>query len=71
MKWIVFGILLLVSILFLFWPVCVAIPSESLKGFAPPIEMRVSERGMIWKTWQQKNGNWYQCKSRFERLGFN
>lgn len=71
MNWIIIGIICVSVAVVLIWPVCVVIPEDSLYNFNAPIENRTEERGMIWKTWQKKNGNWYQCKSRFERLGFN
>ncbi len=71
MKWFVVVIIFVGVIAVFIWPVCKAIPPEALDSFNIPIEKRSTERGMVWKTWQFKEGNWYQCKSRFERFGFN
>ncbi len=54
----------------LFHPVCTHIPNEDLINFSPPITERTNERGMIWKYWEEKNGEWFQCKSAIERFGF-
>ncbi|MFZ1627091.1 MAG: hypothetical protein WAT81_04785 [Candidatus Moraniibacteriota bacterium] len=70
MKWFLIAIAVL-GVTALVWPVCVVLSTDSLKEFSPSIEKRISERGMIWKIWQFKDGDWYQCKSRLERFGFN
>ena len=72
-KQIIFvALIVIVTILgwFIFRPVCVPLTSEDLSQFSPPIEQRTNERGMIYHFWQQKGGQWYQCKSAIEREFF-
>ena len=54
----------------LFRPVCMPITEEALKDLPTPLEQRIDERGMIYRFFQIKNGQWYQCKSAIEREFF-
>lgn len=71
MKSFIFIIILVAVVTVLMWPICKVITQESLNAFNVPIEQRSQERGLVWRTWKFNEGNWYQCKSRFERFGFN
>lgn len=51
-------------------PVCTPIPDAALAEFDPPIEAR-SERGMLFRTFQKRDGHWEHCKARLERWGFS
>jgi len=55
----------------IFRPICVVIPAEDIKDLSPSLEERQTERGMIYKIFKQKEGNWYQCKSAVERFFFS
>lgn len=52
-----------------FRPVCVLLSTENLKGFNIPIEQR-TDRDFYVKVFQQKNNEWYQCKTYLSRLFF-
>ncbi|HLG23364.1 MAG TPA: hypothetical protein VI564_00365 [Candidatus Nanoarchaeia archaeon] len=65
-----FAIILAVIILSLaLWPVCRKIPNETLKSFNTPIETRADKDFYI-KVFQEKNGEWYQCKTFLSRMFF-
>jgi len=51
------------------WPVCVPLSAEALASFQPPIAQRTDT--MLWgRIFQQRSGQWYQCKTRIARAFF-
>jgi hypothetical protein len=52
-----------------FRPVCVPIEPETLAGFDPPIETR-DDRDFYVKVFQQRDGEWQQCKTWLSRKFF-
>jgi hypothetical protein len=66
------GILLLVlAIAWVAHPVCVPIPPETLSQFTPyPIEQRQDRDLFYFRTFQQRDGQWCQCKSWISRQFF-
>jgi hypothetical protein len=52
-------------------PVCVPIADEDLKSFTPvPIEQRTDHDLFGFRTFQQRDGHWCQCKSWISRQLF-
>ncbi len=52
-------------------PVCVPIPDADLKHFTPlPIEQRTDRDLFGFRTFQQRDGHWCQCKSWLSRQLF-
>ncbi|NIP39780.1 MAG: hypothetical protein GWM89_12190 [Candidatus Dadabacteria bacterium] len=67
---IIIPVFVLVVLLFvLFRPVCVEITDEDLKRFDPPIETR-TDKNFYLKSFQKKEGKWYQCKTWISRKFF-
>jgi hypothetical protein len=61
------------GVLLLAWfahPVCVPLSSDDLKTFNVPIEQRSDRDVFLFKTFQQRNGEWCQCKSWLSRQFF-
>ena len=59
------------SLVSFYRPVCVLLSQDTLKGFNMPIEQRIHERDSYYlRIWQQRNGQWYQCKTYISRLFF-
>jgi hypothetical protein len=54
---------------FALWPVCVPVFPEQVAGFQPPISER-NDGYLFGKVFQQKGGQWYQCKTRVARAFF-
>jgi len=51
------------------WPVCVPLSTEQVAAFQPPIAER--EDSMLFgRVFQQRDGQWYQCKTRIARALF-
>lgn len=73
-RWYLLGGILLVVALGLAWlshPVCVPIPPDDLKLFTPvPIEQRTDRDLFGFPIFQQRNGEWCQCKSWISRQFF-
>jgi len=65
-------LVLYTGLLVLFYrPVCVLLSQDTLKGFNVPIQQRIHERDSYYlRIWQQRNGQWYQCKTYISRLFF-
>jgi hypothetical protein len=63
-------IVLLAFLGFLFHPVCVPLSDEDVKSFNVPIE-QVTDRDFYLKVFQNKNGQWYQCKTWISRFFFS
>jgi hypothetical protein len=50
-------------------PVCVPLSAEDLRGFNVPIERR-TDRDLSVPVFQQRHGQWYQCKTWVSRQFF-
>jgi hypothetical protein len=50
-------------------PVCVPLSPEDLRGFNVPIEQR-TDRDFYLQMFQQRNGQWVQCKTWLSRQFF-
>lgn len=44
---------------------CTPLPDEFFKE-SPPMEQRVNEKGFVHQTWQNIDGQWHHCATRFE-----
>ena len=68
LSWLMFaGVLLLVA-----WslrPVCVVLTPEQLAAFTSPIAER-TDRDMYLRVFQQRDGEWLQCKTWLSRQFF-
>jgi hypothetical protein len=65
-------IVVVAIVAFLVWvlrPVCVPLSEEELSGFNVPIEQR-TDRDFYFKVFQQKESQWYQCKTWLSRQFF-
>jgi hypothetical protein len=51
------------------WPVCVPIPSADAAAFQPPIAKR-DDRYLFGPVFQERAGQWHQCKTRIGRAFF-
>jgi hypothetical protein len=51
------------------WPVCVPLSPEQVAASQPPLEQR-SERALFGPVFQQRGGQWCQCKTRIARAFF-
>jgi len=75
-KLLVMVILVIVvgTLYFLWHPTCVPVSQEDLRYISTnhytPLEKRTDTAWGI-KIWQQKNGQWYQCKAWFDRAMFS
>lgn len=54
---------------FALWPVCVPVHPEQVAGFQPPISER-SDSYLFGRVFQQRDEQWYQCKTRVARVFF-
>lgn len=63
-------LLLCGSLLFLFRPVCLPIEDNALMSFSPPIEERRDATFYGYGMFQQRDGQWYHCKTWISRLLF-
>jgi hypothetical protein len=50
-------------------PVCVPLSAEDLHGFNVPIEQR-TDQDLYLRVFQQRRGQWYQCKTWVSRQFF-
>jgi hypothetical protein len=57
------------TLVFLLRPVCVPLTAEDLKTFNVPIEQR-TDRDFYLRVFQQRDGQWYQCKTWISRFFF-
>jgi hypothetical protein len=62
--------ILIGTIGFFFRPVCLPLTQENLSSFNVPLKDRLKARDFYLKVWQQKGGQWYQCKTHLSRLMF-
>jgi hypothetical protein len=51
-------------------PVCVPLSQDNLSSFSVPLKQRLEARDWYVKVWQEKKGQWYQCKTHLSRLMF-
>jgi hypothetical protein len=51
-------------------PVCVPLSQDNLSSFSVPLNQRLEARDWYVKVWQEKKGQWYQCKTYLSRLMF-
>lgn len=51
------------------WPVCIALSPEQVASSRPPLEQR-DERAFFGPVFQQREGQWCQCKTRIARAFF-
>ena len=49
-----------------FRPVCMPLSDRDLAGFTSPIETR-TDRDLYLRVFQQRNGQWHQCKTWISR----
>jgi hypothetical protein len=69
-RWLFVAVLLACGLLSLaLRPVCVPIPNEAMTGFDPPIAAR-TDRDFYVKVFQQRDGQWQQCKTWISRQLF-
>jgi hypothetical protein len=66
---IVIGLLIVALAYLALRPVCVPLSAEDLQGFTVPIEQR-TDRDFYLKIFQQRDGQWYQCKTWLSRQFF-
>lgn len=57
------------AVAFVIWPVCVPLSDEQLSAFQPPIGER-TETYLFGRVFQQRDGQWHQCKTRVARAMF-
>lgn len=58
-----------VAVAYALWPVCVPISTQDAASFDPPIAERTDT--MLWgRIFQQRSGQWQQCKTRIARAFF-
>jgi hypothetical protein len=50
-------------------PVCLPLTADDLRGFSVPIEQR-TDRDFYLRVFQQRGGQWYQCKTWLSRQFF-
>jgi hypothetical protein len=50
-------------------PACVPLTADNLHGFDVPIEQR-TDRDFYMRVFQQRGGQWYQCKTWLSRQFF-
>ena len=58
------------SVYWLVHPVCKEIPEADLANFDPPIESREQANFYGLRTFQKRDGNWFQCKDWLSRQFF-
>ena len=51
------------------WPVCVPLSPEQVAASQPPLDQR-NERAFFGPVFQQRGGQWCQCKTRIARAFF-
>ena len=68
LKYLAIALTILVSVL-AFSPVCEPLTADFVAGFNPPIEQR-TDKDFYMLVFQQRDGNWHQCKSRISRAMF-
>ena len=51
-------------------PVCMPLSQDNLSSFNIPLKQRLEARDWYVKVWQEKKGQWYECKTHLSRLIF-
>lgn len=67
--WIVASLVLIGTIAYALRPVCVPLADEALRQFNVPIAERI-DRDLYLKVFQQRDGQWFQCKTSLSRRFF-
>ena len=62
-------VVLAAALAFALRPVCVPLSPDSLQQFTTPIEQR-TDRDFYLKVFQQRDGQWHQCKTWLSRQFF-
>ena len=69
-RWVLFSVLVVCGFVTLaLRPVCVPIPVDTVTAFDPPIAAR-TDRDFFVKVFQQRDGQWHQCKTWISRQLF-
>ena len=68
-SWLVFFVALAVVVGFTLRPICVVLTAEQLASFTSPIGER-TDRDIHLRVFQQRNGQWLQCKTWISRQFF-
>ena len=68
-SWLMFIVALAVVIGFTLRPICVGLTPEQLASFTSPIGER-TDRDIYLRVFQQRNGQWLQCKTWISRQFF-
>jgi hypothetical protein len=68
-SWLVFLVAMATLAGFTLRPVCVALTPEQLAGFTSPISER-TDYDMYLRVFQQRNGQWFQCRTWISRQFF-
>jgi hypothetical protein len=53
---------------YLLRPVCVPLGQDNLSSFNIPATQRMAQRDLYLTVWQEKGGQWSQCKTYLTRL---
>jgi len=53
---------------YLLRPVCVPLGQDNLSSFNIPATQRMAQRDVYLSVWQEKGGQWSQCKTYLTRL---
>jgi hypothetical protein len=64
------AIIVIGTIGFFFRPVCLPLTQDNLSSFNVPLKQRLEARDFYVRVWQEKRGQWYQCKTHLSRLMF-
>ena len=68
-SWLVFIMALVFVAGFTLRPICVVLTPEQLAGFTSPVAER-TDRDMYLRVFQQRHGQWFQCKTWLSRQFF-
>jgi len=68
-SWLVFVVALAFVVGFTLRPICVALTPEQVASFTSPIGER-TDRDIYLRVFQQRNGQWLQCKTWISRQLF-
>ena len=61
------GIVGIGLLVFLLRPVCAPLGQENLARFNVPAQQRMQQRDWYLHVWQQKSGQWYECRTYLSR----
>ena len=69
-KWVLATVFILIVLVgWVLRPVCVPLTTDDLRNFTLPIEQR-TDRDFYLRVFQQRGGQWYQCKTWMSRQFF-